>query len=214
MPRKIRPAADQAQNRQNQQRSRARRKAYVAELEARVRGFEEEGVRATVEMQRAAREVAWVNARLMELLAAKGVARGEVDAFLRRAGEGVGWGLRETPSSCGAALEALLAGAEADERRCRVDDGRDFDVGAGAAGHMVNEPFIRVCDGVSEMPRQRLVAEGSSALVTSCQDAASIIADFQGHGDVLRVRNVLGCGDATDCHVKNTRLFQLMDETS
>ncbi|KAI1430925.1 hypothetical protein GGR50DRAFT_690122 [Xylaria sp. CBS 124048] len=224
MPRKVRPAADTAQNRQNQQRSRARRKAYVAELEARVRAFEEAGVEATLEMQQAARGVAWVNARLMELLATKGVGRDEVDSFLRRAGEesesesagagaggGEGMSWEQRTSKRGLGLEGLLSdgqrGGRATEASC---------------GHASNHPpsggkesFIRVCDGVSETPKQiPSVATGdaSRALVTSCDDAASIIADFQGHGDVLLARKVLRCGDAADCHVKNTRLFQLMDE--
>ncbi|KAI1824209.1 hypothetical protein F4861DRAFT_548851 [Xylaria intraflava] len=229
MPRKVRQAADAAQNRQNQQRSRARRKAYLADLEAQLRELQDGGVRATLEMQRAAREVAWVNARLVELLAAKGVGRGEVEAFLRQAGEGSGSGFRETSLSCGRALEGLLSEGGGTPV-CPRADGRDegLDVGTSAGGPVDHDdsrnvgldvgnsddgPRIQVCDGGSGTLGLRPdAAGGSRALITSCDDAANIIADFQGHGDVLRARNALKCGDATDCHVKNTRLFQLMDE--
>ncbi|KAI1152350.1 hypothetical protein F4825DRAFT_311129 [Nemania diffusa] len=262
MPRKVRLPADTAQNRENQQRSRARRREYVAGLEARVREFESREVRASLEMQRAAREVAWVNERLVELLVARGVTRGEVDEFLRRRreqeeegehgtvagrstrGADVGSGSRRgclngvsravsvgdagTERSEGGEREGVENRGENTNEQKRVcgsgTNGRiahvDADMGVGMGigvdtlGLAVNGEEINVCDGVSETPRRLAnAAEGARALVTSCDDAASIIAGFQGHGDVSHARKALGCGDATNCHVKNTRLFQLMDET-
>ncbi|KAI0442148.1 hypothetical protein F4803DRAFT_385525 [Xylaria telfairii] len=217
MPRKVRPPADTAQNRENQQRSRARRREHVASLEARVRAFESREVQATLAMQRAARHVAWVNERLMELLASKGVARAEVDEFLRRAGEatagredyaggesfgvGVPQGGKEGEHGGG-------DGSSANERNAA-----DTGMGVGVSGD--DEPDA--CDGEESQTPKRSVGdevdeETPPALVTSCDDAAGIIAGFQGHGDVAHARRVLGCGDATNCHVKNTLLFQLMDE--
>lgn len=49
---------------------------------------------------------------------------------------------------------------------------------------------------------------------TSCEDAASIIASMRGHADREQVREELGCGTIRDCAVKNTTLFQLMDQSS
>ncbi|KAE9966363.1 hypothetical protein BLS_007056 [Venturia inaequalis] len=49
---------------------------------------------------------------------------------------------------------------------------------------------------------------------TSCEDAASIIASMRGHADREQVREELGCGAKRDCAVKNTTLFQLMDQSS
>ncbi|KAI0490034.1 hypothetical protein F4859DRAFT_509610 [Xylaria cf. heliscus] len=230
MPRKVRPPADTAQNRANQQRSRARRRAYVAGLEARVREFEGREVRASLAMQRAAREVAWVNARLMEMLAEKGVARGEVEEFLRRAGGdgrgGVDCGFVARGGSFGVGSVGGEKGGEcarSDARESGIGErdvvvtgmgmgmGMGMDMDMGASEHAVDEDVrdrtaqtLKWCDGN--------VVDGPPALVTSCDDAASIIADFQGHGDVSRARGVLGCGDIANCHVKNTRLFQLMDE--
>ncbi|RYP54024.1 hypothetical protein DL770_010972 [Monosporascus sp. CRB-9-2] len=57
------------------------------------------------------------------------------------------------------------------------------------------------------------LSNGSPAQVTSCDAAATIIADLQGHGDAAQARRLLDCGDSSNCHVKNTRLFQLMVET-
>ncbi|KAI1736499.1 hypothetical protein F4680DRAFT_254854 [Xylaria scruposa] len=205
MPRKVRPPPDTAQNRENQQRSRARRREYLASLEARVRDFESREVQATLAMQRAAREVAWVNERLMELLAARGVTREEVDEFLRRAGKD-------------ADAQDANRGSQARRVSFRVED-----VGScqGVENGKVNDHGRDIADtqmGIisTATDEQRTntssADESRSAHVTSCDDAASIIADFQGHGDVSHARKVLGCGDAAKCHVKNTRLFQLMDE--
>lgn len=60
-------------------------------------------------------------------------------------------------------------------------------------------------DGTSEI---------STEHATSCDAAANIIAGLQGHGDATQARGLLGCKDSTTCHVKNTRLFQLMVETT
>ncbi|KAI0450647.1 hypothetical protein F5B21DRAFT_417282 [Xylaria acuta] len=238
MPRKVRPPADAAQNRENQQRSRARRKEYLASLEARVRDFENREVQATLAMQRAAREVAWVNERLMELLAARGVPRDEVDGFLRRAGEdggGAMWRYAPLDAHPGSASRGGYFGvANAGSLRIVVPVGCEGtgDGGEGGGEHERNAAgpgmdigisphavdghcsMNNVCDGVSQTPKPGAgnADEGPLALVTSCDDAAGIIADFQGHGDVSHARDVLGCGDAANCHVKNTRLFQLMDE--
>lgn len=225
-----------------------------------MRDFEQREARATADMQRAAREVAWVNERLIELLATRGVARCEVDEFLRqrkeerdRGATAVGDHARSPDrgsASCGGsrgdvarvvlvagaktsgpeirACEGVKTGTEDACGRSRISgssaDGRNIDmdtsmevgtgVGMGTPGRVKSGDDRHVCDGMSRTPKQCAnTDEGSRALLTSCDDAASIIAQFQGHGDVLHARETLGCGDATNCHVKNTRLFQLMDET-
>ncbi|KID86942.1 hypothetical protein MGU_06071 [Metarhizium guizhouense ARSEF 977] len=68
--------------RDNQRRSRARRKEYVENLERKVQEYERRGVEATLEMQQAARTVAVENARLKMMLASLGVSEGDVDDFL------------------------------------------------------------------------------------------------------------------------------------
>ncbi|KAH8164860.1 hypothetical protein CIB48_g3417 [Xylaria polymorpha] len=205
MPRKVRPPADAAQNRENQQRSRARRREYVASLEARVRDFENREVQATLTMQRAARHIAWVNDRLMELLASKGVARAEVDEFLRRAGEDEGAtaaGRRDADHGSGAGGESFgegvpQGGKEGEQGRNAADTGTGR---KGVSGD--DDEEHQVCDGVSQTPKRSAgdtntnnnnnTDEAPPALVTSCDDAASIIAGFQGHGDVAHARSVLG----------------------
>ena len=70
-----------ARIRDNQRRSRARRKDYLHELEAKWRVCEQLGVEASAEMQSAARKVLDENKRLRALLRQRGMADDEIDSF-------------------------------------------------------------------------------------------------------------------------------------
>lgn len=69
-------------NRENQRRSRKRRREFVEDLQRRVLEYEQGGIQATVEMQKAARAVAAENSALRTLLASRGVSEDEIKAFL------------------------------------------------------------------------------------------------------------------------------------
>ncbi|KAL6879205.1 hypothetical protein J3F83DRAFT_289643 [Trichoderma novae-zelandiae] len=69
--------------RENQRRSRARRKEYVEGMQRKLQDYESKGVAATLEMQQAARDVAIENARLRLLLAHSGVTADAVEGFLQ-----------------------------------------------------------------------------------------------------------------------------------
>ncbi|KAG5981632.1 hypothetical protein E4U55_002744 [Claviceps digitariae] len=69
--------------RDNQRRSRARRKEYVENLERKVQEYEKQGVGATLEMQHAARLVALENSRLRMMLARAGATEADIEAFLQ-----------------------------------------------------------------------------------------------------------------------------------
>ncbi|TAQ84066.1 hypothetical protein B7494_g7619 [Chlorociboria aeruginascens] len=75
--------ANLARIRDNQRRSRARRKEYLQELEARLRQCELQGIEASSEIQLAARRVADENKKLRGLLAQQGVGDESVEAFLQ-----------------------------------------------------------------------------------------------------------------------------------
>ncbi len=74
--------ANLARIRDNQRRSRARRKEYLQELEARLRQCELQGIEASSEIQIAARRVADENNKLRGLLAQHGVGDESVEAYL------------------------------------------------------------------------------------------------------------------------------------
>ncbi|KAK7699766.1 hypothetical protein SLS64_011378 [Diaporthe eres] len=71
------------QVRDNQRRSRARRKELLEDMQRRLDEYERLGVQATLDMQQAARDVAQENKRLRALLAWKGVSDTELEEFLR-----------------------------------------------------------------------------------------------------------------------------------
>ncbi|KAI0022153.1 hypothetical protein F4780DRAFT_204400 [Xylariomycetidae sp. FL0641] len=68
--------------RDNQRRSRARRKEYIQELERRLRIYERKGVEASSEIQQAARKVAEDNKRLRALLGCQGFSDERINGFL------------------------------------------------------------------------------------------------------------------------------------
>lgn len=72
-------AANLARIRDNQRRSRARRKDYLKELETRYRNCEQVGVAASTEIQAAAKGVVEENRRLRNLLRAYGISEAEID---------------------------------------------------------------------------------------------------------------------------------------
>ncbi|PVH82097.1 hypothetical protein DL98DRAFT_147171 [Cadophora sp. DSE1049] len=77
--------ANLARIRDNQRRSRARRKEYLQELESRLRQCELQGVEASSEIQTAARRVAEENKKLRALLAQHGVTDESIEVYLQTA---------------------------------------------------------------------------------------------------------------------------------
>ena len=75
--------------RNNQRRSRARRKEYLQELEEKLRKCEIMGVEASMEIQASARLVAEENKRLRALLQSRGIMGHDIDAALGMSGAGV-----------------------------------------------------------------------------------------------------------------------------
>ncbi|KAJ9498181.1 hypothetical protein H2202_006332 [Exophiala xenobiotica] len=76
------PSSGPNRNTLNQRASRARRKTYIGELEHKVRTYESQGVKATEEVQRAARRVADENRILREQIQALRVRNAELEALL------------------------------------------------------------------------------------------------------------------------------------
>ncbi|TDZ29584.1 hypothetical protein CTRI78_v010710 [Colletotrichum trifolii] len=87
--------------RDNQRRSRARHKEFVDELQRKVQEYEKRGIEASVQMQKAARDVSIENARLKALLASRGVSSDQVEAYLKSFDE-------ESKASPAAPLPATL----------------------------------------------------------------------------------------------------------
>ncbi|MCJ1432043.1 hypothetical protein MMC27_001399 [Xylographa pallens] len=76
-------ASNLARIRDNQRRSRARRKEHLQDTEKRLRELEREGVEVSTDIQKAARRVVEENIRLRSLLRLHGVTDVEIDEHLR-----------------------------------------------------------------------------------------------------------------------------------
>lgn len=74
--------ANLARIRDNQRRSRARRREYLQELEQRLRAYELQGVEASSEVQQAARRVAEENRQLRGLLNRHGIGDDYISSYL------------------------------------------------------------------------------------------------------------------------------------
>ncbi|KAJ0128630.1 hypothetical protein HZ326_28276 [Fusarium oxysporum f. sp. albedinis] len=86
MPRKNRTPTSVIQNRDNQRRSRARRRQLVEELQLRLQDYERRGPQASIEMRREAKGVLWENKHLRDLLQIRGVSQDEIDDHLSLVG--------------------------------------------------------------------------------------------------------------------------------
>ncbi|KAH4114534.1 hypothetical protein HBI81_143140 [Parastagonospora nodorum] len=80
-------AQNLARIRDNQRRSRARRKEYLQELEAKIRACEQIGIEASSEIQSAARKVVDENRKLRSLLHERGVSEAEIVMALGGSGD-------------------------------------------------------------------------------------------------------------------------------
>ncbi|KAM7206838.1 hypothetical protein V8F20_002544 [Naviculisporaceae sp. PSN 640] len=91
-----------ARIRENQRRSRARRREYVQELEQRLRLVEIQGIEASAEIQVVARKVAEENKKLRVLLNKNGITNDAIESFLAS-------GLTQSPRSVGGGSVGPLA---------------------------------------------------------------------------------------------------------
>ncbi|KAK7204101.1 hypothetical protein BZA70DRAFT_268511 [Myxozyma melibiosi] len=72
-----------ARIRENQRRSRARKREYVSDLESKIKGCQEEGLQLNIQIQRVARRVVEENKKLRELLAQVGIDEWTVEDYLK-----------------------------------------------------------------------------------------------------------------------------------
>lgn len=223
----MRIPASRDESRHAQQRSRARHKDYVASLERRITEYEQQGVQATLEMQRAARAVAAKNEKLLALLALHGVEQREIDSFLavpeidqsmpRQGCSPSTLADRAAPQADSMVSEPVptsnsRTGAPVLQLETQVNN-RNRDSRCGPSDSNILRPEQSICNPLSSSDQLSIgISTGSPTEVTSCEMAASIIVNLRGSGDLAEARQVLGCADNTPCSVKNTHLFQLMNE--
>lgn len=224
--------------RDNQRRHRVRQKELIADLQTRLDEYERHGAHTTLEMQRAARHVARENESLRALLARKGVSDTEVEEFLRVGDSGLvaDQPVQERASAAPSthhvsSITALLNEEEPtapaysphlwpplSESHARPREG---------VTHPAERPATPIGNhtppssahslGSSETTLSRpadLDACCTSGMEMSCDVAATILANMQGHADTGRARAVLGCTGPSACVVKSAKVFDLLDEAA
>lgn len=180
--------SDLARIRDNQRRSRARRKEYLQELESKFRICERTGAEASSEIQAAARVVAEENKRLRLLLKQHGVRDPNVE---------------EGQSNQAANLEEMLNAY----RPCNGIDVRERRSAPPQSQQPIHYEPLPSSDPF--VPIQPSLHSSS----TSCYAVASVIRSVRPHmGAELEAQ--LGCSDGRDCNIPNARAFDLLDRLS
>ncbi|OIW32812.1 hypothetical protein CONLIGDRAFT_153727 [Coniochaeta ligniaria NRRL 30616] len=241
MPWKNRTAETKQRVRENQRRSRARRDELLRDLQQRLDEHERLGFQATLEMQQAALQVARENESLRTLLLQKGVSDAEVAEFLRHGGPTPVDDIQlvQTRLPCRARattsiprVASVTALLNPDQPKTppaysrlpetlprsppRTNEGISQGIEPPATPSLDDTPASTAAwpsTGEStplQLPEPDIGR--NSGMETSCDVAAAILANMQGHEDTSRARVVLGCTSPSNCIVKNTRVFDLLDE--
>ena len=192
--------------------------------------YEKLGVQATFEMQRAARGVAAENATLRSMLRRRGVSDGEIEQFLRSAPGNSNY---EEPNEAAKAqqpefltLPPSYRSMEVSQRQSGVFEptviGKECCDGKTTCSLSPGENAVRPGANTGSVQPASFAPNAmagattttmdyNSATTMSCNTAARILADMQGHEDTRRTRASLGCVGQDECIVKNTALFQILD---
>jgi hypothetical protein len=206
-----------ARIRENQRRSRARRKEYIQELEMRLQRYDRLGVQATTEVQAAARRVAEQNAALRSFLNELGKSDSEIEEYLCRSSgtESSASPPQTTPPVVPS--EGIVPMHMSNGARPRTE----------AVPQPSPAPFRKYSkpplppntdtsgnpqfsgSGASSMPISPAPSDQGlrNANMTSCEDAARIIARMRGHYNEEDVRAELGCSTNKHCTVENITIF-------
>ena len=199
-------------------------------MRTRIQEYEQRGVQASLELQQAARRVAWENERLRSLMASRGITGQEIEQYLEHCRRGVmsptsiqmekhppidgmvgspSTALHSSPihssSKSNTQQEVRLMGAES-----MLED-RSPSAEANYSTGFVPSPVQSVfhLDASSTDDVNPRIAPDE----TSCEVAANIIASMRWQGDKEEVRVELGCDGQRQCTVRNTTVFQIMDMT-
>ncbi len=228
-----------ARIRDNQRRSRARRREYIQDLEQRLQKFESHGVQVTQEIQAAGRKVAFENTLLRALLRLHGISDHDIEGYLAAHTRDI---VSFTSHS-----EAL---PEPKSHLCKGGSGNAVS-SSSSQPILLNErsdPFLEN-EAATPAPtlsrpspaasRQVAVSQSQSSNTaqpvpdapptsdpsrlqsrsrnqdsgqsTPCETAAGIITSMRSYPDAQEVRSELGCQSSSSCMVRNMDIFQLLD---
>ena len=193
-------------------------------IERKLQEYERNGAEATHEMQQAARTVALENTRLRTMLAQMGATSADVDGYLQacqdheaaRALSSVS--LHRFPKEENQHEDSfdkldVLASATLQQRCCEgktrcVHTSSDRSLSPSTVEASTGAATPASSYGQTMSPSVR---DYSSPMEMSCNAAAQIIAEMQGHGDRDMAKGKLGCDGRSECTVKNAALFHILE---
>lgn len=225
LPSTSKPAPSAARIRENQRRSRARRKEYLQELEQKLRKCEQAGVNASVDIQLAARGVAEENKRLREengMLREEGRRLKKENERMRAILEGNQPGIMEASAGgkCVARLSSQGTENIEPEAPSRLHDSTDRQMEETTTTTEVEGIYTQLTPTQPEQPPESPYISQNSEMVlgddtSSCEYAAHIITSMRADISTDDVRADLGCGgdirEWRKCKVDNSKLFVAVD---
>ncbi|KAI5456963.1 hypothetical protein BGZ63DRAFT_365554, partial [Mariannaea sp. PMI_226] len=218
-------------NRENQRRSRARRRELFDDLQRKVLEYESRDAQATIEMQRVARTVAAENAALRELLAARHVTREEVEHHLAMSSRGVTHGATSQPRSWplikSRPSKQAMVGSPWPQKTGSLPSHTIMSCSTFPEQHYLPAQSPEVAQIATPTPSSPALSTRPVAISAQpasghvrplrsngmhCVEAATILARLRGDSDATIAHAKLGCAEGTDCVVQNTDVLRLMDE--
>lgn len=190
-------------------------------MRRRLQEYEQRSVQATLEVQRATRALVLENKLLRVLLTQHGVSCHEI-AHISHS--------RSLPQMPGSTHTALGSGSAAiavydtditdlippehgtDDDRLPGSSTYDGVDGPADPANVFEAFSLPPPQSVRNTARAPVELITTSRTETSCDIAATILADVHGCNDKSLVFAALGCPEAEDCVVKNVRIFELIDQ--
>lgn len=179
--------ADRVRVRDNQRRARARQKEYTQELETKVRWYEQRGIEATLEMQKAARGVVEENGRLKAENKTLVEEKMELRRLLQASQSYKDYQQEQDNSHITQSVEYHPDSTQREEQVAPPQDEKQ-------------EPKVPLIDPEFD--------------TSSCEYAAHIITSMRADVNPDDVRVELGCDSSqrgATCKVDNSKLFQAVD---
>ncbi len=225
--------------RNNQRRSRARRKEYLQELESKLRKYESMGVEASTEIQASARLVVKENKRLRALLQSRGVVSQEIDRAIATSS------VEAQTSSRASILEAKLntkkpctgdvckTGSKPRGGICKrsltsmplmttatnpvplpessVLQNRLSSSSIATSAFPPMDPSSHLMDHYEEESPDLSFETSPGNDTTSCAFAIDVITRMRADVSAEDVKAELGCGNDVECKIDNSTFFAIMD---
>lgn len=209
-------------NKLNQRAFRLRRQQRVQELEQKLREYEAAQLKATQQMQQAARVVAAENAMLRDVLRSRlGIGEREIEALRQEwisGNQGQNLGYETT--------ERFIPSFKT--QRVEFKDGN---ANGSAMIREVQQQLNSTSDSTSEQqnltvktttgkvsccgpkPDSSSVRLTESSAFMSCEKAAEILSSIRSQDELHDVRARLGCTSPSTCMIENTTVMDVMNES-